>query len=92
MVFLYITTFGNNPLQLIPMDLEFTIIPMLVIFFMIFFDIVFLLILFLAQSWSFNCREFWFMFVHKPFTTYICQQHLLFPYITNRFWGATRIF
>ena len=36
-IFLHITTFGNNPLQLKPMDLEFPIIPMLMSFYFFWF-------------------------------------------------------
>ena len=90
-IFIHITTFGNNPHQLTPMDLVFLIIPMLMRFSKI-FDIVLLLMWILAQSWYFNCKELLFMFVHEPFTTYICQQNLLFLYVTNRFWEWNRYF
>ena len=84
-VFLRITTSGNNPLKLIPMDLEFPIIPMLMLFLNL-FCIVFFLLYFLDQYWKFNLKLFLFMFVHEPFTYYIYQNHFSFIYAANRFW------
>ena len=90
--FLNIVTFGNSPLQIIPMDLEFPIIPMLMSFFKILFDIILLLTFLLSQYWPFHWRNFLCMFVHEPFTTHIFQQHFLFLYVTNRFWEGNRYF
>ena len=52
-VFLHITTYGEKPFKLIPMDLEFPIIPILTSFLNIFIYCLFLLC-FLAQYWPFN--------------------------------------
>ena len=82
----------RKPTPVITMDSEFPIFLMLMIFFMISFDIVLLLLFFLDQSWPFHWREFWFMFVHELFNTYICQQHLSFLYVTNRFWEGNKYF
>ena len=90
-VFPHFTTFGNNPLQLISMDLEFPIIPMLMSFFEIFY-IVFLIIPFLDQSLPFHWRYFWFVLVNEIFTSCICEQHLSFLYLINRFWEGNRYF
>ena len=75
--FLHITNSGNNPLKLIPTDLEFPIVPMLIIFLNIF-----------LMSPSFFCdsflnlgllsEEFLSMFLHEPFNSYIYKQHLSF--------------
>ena len=89
-IFLHIKTAENHPLKLIPMDLEIPIIPMLMIFLMNLY-IVFLILWFLYQSWYFNWRGL-FMFVHEPFTSFICQQCLYIIYVINRFWKGNGYF
>ena len=90
MVFPHITNSGKNPLNIIPMDLGFPIIPMLMIFLRIFISSSFLCSYLL--SIGLLSGGFFHLCLSVNHLTAISFNNIFLFYVINRFWKGNGYF